>query len=56
MRSAYKTVVGEAEVKTLSEDKGVDGRIILQWIIEKYGGNLWIGFIWFRIGTSGGLL
>jgi hypothetical protein len=20
--------------------------------IEKYGGNLWIGFIWLRIGTS----
>jgi hypothetical protein len=31
-----------------SEDLGIDGSIILKW--------MWIGFIWFRIGTSGGLM
>jgi hypothetical protein len=38
------------------EDVGVDGRIILKWIWEKYGENMWTGFIWLRRGTSGGLL
>jgi hypothetical protein len=37
-----------------SEDLGVDGT--LQWILGKYGGKLWITFIWLRIGISGGLL
>jgi hypothetical protein len=39
-----------------SEDKGVDGRIILEWILGKYGGKLWTARIWLRTGTSGGLL
>jgi hypothetical protein len=28
-----------------SEDKGVDGRIILDWMLQKYGGKVWTGFI-----------
>jgi hypothetical protein len=28
-----------------SEDLGVDGRIILEWILGKYGGKVWTGFI-----------
>jgi hypothetical protein len=39
-----------------SEDLGVDGRIILELILGKQGGNLWSGFIWLRIESSGGLL
>jgi hypothetical protein len=39
-----------------SEDLGVDGRIILEWILRKYGGKLWTGCIWLRIGTSDWLL
>jgi hypothetical protein len=39
-----------------SEGVGVDGRIILEWILEKQGGKLWTGCIWLRIGTSSGLL
>jgi hypothetical protein len=31
-------------------------RLVLDWILEKYGGNIWTGCIWLRIGTSGGLL
>jgi hypothetical protein len=30
--------------------------IITKWIFGKYGRKLWAGFIWLRIGTSGGLL
>jgi hypothetical protein len=39
-----------------SEDIGVDGMIILEWILEKYDGKLRTGFIWLRIGTNGWLL
>jgi hypothetical protein len=39
------------------EDPGVDGRIELKWrIFEKLGGEAWIGLVWLRIGTGGGLL
>ena len=31
---------------------GADGRIILKWVFEKWGGT-WIGSIWLRIGTGG---
>jgi hypothetical protein len=36
------------------EDVGVCGRIIFKRILGKYGLGMWIGFIWLRIGTSGG--
>jgi hypothetical protein len=38
------------------KDPGVDGRIPLQWIFEKWDGGAWIGLIWLRVGTGGGLL
>jgi hypothetical protein len=39
-----------------SGDLGVDGRIILKLILRKQSWRVWIGFIWLRIGTAGGLL
>jgi hypothetical protein len=30
--------------------------IILELILGKYGGEVWTGVMWIRIGTSGGLL
>jgi hypothetical protein len=39
-----------------SEELGVHGRIILEWILGKYGGKVWTGCIWLRIGTNGRLL
>jgi hypothetical protein len=38
-----------------SEDLGVDGRMVLKLILGKQCGKVWTGFIWLRIGTSGGL-
>jgi hypothetical protein len=38
------------------EDLGIDVKIILEWILGKKGGILWIGCIWLRIGTSSGIL
>jgi len=37
-----------------SKDLGLDGKIILEWILGRSGGK--VGFIWFRTGTSDGLL
>jgi hypothetical protein len=31
-------------------------RIILRWILERYNGVVWTGFISVRIGTSGELV
>jgi hypothetical protein len=34
----------------------IDGKIILEWILWKWGGKVWTVCIWFRIGISDGLL
>jgi hypothetical protein len=39
-----------------SEDLDVDGSVILKWILGKWGGKEWTGFISLRVGTSSGLL
>jgi hypothetical protein len=38
------------------EDQEVDVWTILKWILKRYDVMVWIGSIWLRIGTSGGLL
>jgi hypothetical protein len=37
-------------------EPAADRRIILERILKKQGGKSWSGFIWFRIGRSGGNL
>jgi hypothetical protein len=37
-------------------DLGVDERIILKGKLKKQDIRTWTTFIWFRIGTGGGLL
>jgi hypothetical protein len=39
-----------------TEDMGIDERRTVKWILGEQGGSVWTGFIWLRIGTSGGLL
>jgi hypothetical protein len=39
-----------------SEDLGVTGRIVLEWILKKQGGKVRTGVIWLSIGTSDELL
>jgi len=31
---------------------GIDGRITLEWILGRKGGNVWTGYVLLRIGTS----
>jgi hypothetical protein len=38
------------------EDPGVDGRIMLKWIIRKCNTGAWTGLMWGRIGVVEGLL
>jgi hypothetical protein len=56
MRNAYNWL-GNLKARDHLEDLGRDGKIILEWILEKYGGRLWrTGCIQLRIETSGRLL
>jgi hypothetical protein len=38
------------------EDRDEGVRNILKWISERYDEMVWIGLMWLRIGTTGGLL
>jgi hypothetical protein len=51
-RNAFKILVQKPDLEFIS----VDAKIILKWILEKRGVRRLNGFIWPRIGTSGGLL
>jgi hypothetical protein len=53
MGGTKNALVGKLERKDYSENQGLDGRIILKWISEKYGGKM-TGCILPRIGTSSG--
>jgi hypothetical protein len=55
-RNACRILVGEPEGKRplrRSRCRWVDNT---KWILEKQDGIVWIGLIWLRVGTSGGLL
>jgi len=46
-------LVGKPEGKRTLEDPGVDGRIILRWILRQWDVGAWTGSRWLRIGTGG---
>jgi len=41
---AFKILDGISEGRRTSEDPGVDKRIILKWMLEKWAVRLWTGF------------
>jgi hypothetical protein len=45
MRNAYKFFDGNLEGKDHMENLGVHRRIMLEWILEKWGGKLWTDWI-----------
>jgi hypothetical protein len=38
-RDAYRASVGKPEGRNHLKDPGVDGRIILKWVFERFGGG-----------------
>jgi hypothetical protein len=54
-RGVDRVLVGKPERDYL-EDPGVDGRIILRWILRKWDVRTWTESSWLSIGTYGGLL
>jgi hypothetical protein len=56
VRIAYRVLVGKPVGSSHWEDQDVGGWTILKWILERWDEMMWIGLIWLRIGTSGGLL
>jgi hypothetical protein len=45
-RGLYRVLVGKPEGK---RDQGLDGMIILRWILRKWDVGLWTGLSWLRI-------
>jgi hypothetical protein len=39
-----------------TEDRRVDGEIILEWIFERQCEEVWTGCIWLKTGIGGGPL
>jgi hypothetical protein len=55
LRNVYKILVERPETEHLRE-LGLDGRVILKWILKKWGMRIWTRFMWLRIVLSGGFL
>jgi hypothetical protein len=55
-RGEYRVLVEKPEGKRHLEDPGVDGRIILRWILGKWDVGLCTRSSWLRTGTGGGHL
>jgi hypothetical protein len=55
-RNACRISVGKPKERDHSEDQDVGGWTIFKRILERYDEIVWIGLMWLRIGTCGGLL
>jgi hypothetical protein len=49
-RDAYRVLVGKPEGFYHLEEPGIDGTILLKWIVEKWDGRAWTGLILLRTG------
>jgi hypothetical protein len=52
---AYKRLVWTPD-GNIPLDPGVDGRLILKWILKEWVMETWTSLIWLRITTGGGRL
>jgi hypothetical protein len=55
-RNTYKIFWKSHKERDHWEDQDVGKWTILKWILQRCDGMVWIGLIWFRIGTSRGFL
>jgi len=55
-RGVYRVLVRKPERKSHLGDPGLDGGIILRWILRKWDVGLWTGLKWLRIVTGVGHL
>jgi hypothetical protein len=53
MRNAWRILVGKPEGKQVT--LAIDGRAILNFIVQKQGLTMWTGLFWLRIVSSGRL-
>ena len=53
---AYSDLVNNPERKMALEDLKMGGRLISKFVVKGKDGREWTGFIWLKMGTSGGLL
>jgi hypothetical protein len=44
-RNIHRNLVRKLEGKRYLERPGIMGKVILQWILKKYGGRAWTGFM-----------
>jgi hypothetical protein len=49
-RNAYNILTGKPEGKRPVGRPRLRWGIMLEWILRKYGGKLWTGCIWLRMG------
>ena len=52
-RGALRFWCGNLMLRYHLEDLGVDGRMMLKWILKDSVGRVWVVFLWDRIGTGG---
>jgi hypothetical protein len=54
MRGLYRVFVGNLRERDHWGNSGVDGTIILRWIVRKWAVGVWTGLSWLRIQKDGG--
>jgi hypothetical protein len=52
-RVVYRVLEGNLRERDSWRDPGVDGNIILRWILKKWDLGVRTGLDWLRIGTGG---
>jgi hypothetical protein len=55
-RNAYTIMVENSEEKRPPGRPRRRKENNIKWVVERYDGVVWIGLIWFRAETNGGLL